>query len=187
MLAEMTGNSVLGTDICAPFIEQAKATYSLPNLKYQRLDFNDLSEIREVVKDHKLDYVVGDGILHHLYYNLDESLKNINSLLADNGKIIFLEPNFFNPYCLLIFHVGFFRKLAKLEPVEMTFTSGFMKEKLEVAGFSPVLTEYRDFLVPGTPESLMPLVVAAGAVMEKIPLLKLFSQSLFISADKKPY
>ena len=58
------------------------------------LDFNKL----EQVNGRKFDYIIGNGILHHLYHHLDEALKTLYSLLNDQGRIVFLEPNIYNPY-----------------------------------------------------------------------------------------
>lgn len=184
-LAKKTGASVTGTDLCKPFIDEAKKSYRLKNLKYQTLDFRNKKQVAAITKNNKFDYLVGNGILHHLYYNLEDSLKHIRGLLKENGKIIFLEPNFFNPYCLLIFHVAPFRKLAKLEPDEMTFTKGHITRLLEKTGFTSVEVEYRDFLLPGIPDFLIRPVIAAGKVLEKVPLLNKMSQSIFISAKRK--
>ena len=76
-------------------------------------------------------------------------------LLKDKGKIIFLEPNLFNPYIYLIFSYESLRKKAHLEPDEMAFSKPFIVEKLKKAGFSNIQVEYRDFLLPGIPESLV--------------------------------
>lgn len=184
MLAKKTGKKVLGTDLCKPFIREAKSNYKLPNLDYQILDFNDKKSVAAVTKKHKFDYLVGNGILHHLYYNLETSLKNINKLLAKDGRIVFLEPNFFNPYCLLIFNLAPFRKMAKLEPDEMTFTKGHITRLLKKTGFGDIRAEYKDFLVPGVPESLIKPVIAVGEVVEKIPVLNMLAQSLYVSAKK---
>jgi 2-polyprenyl-3-methyl-5-hydroxy-6-metoxy-1,4-benzoquinol methylase len=185
MMAEKSGCKVMGIDICAPFIEQARKNFNLPNLEFQILDFNDAGNLKDVTAECKFDYVVGNGILHHLYYSLDESLDNIYSLLKKGGKIIFLEPNFYNPYCLLIFNIGLFRKLARLEPDEMTFTKKAITRKLEEAFFSDIEVEYRDFLVPGTPDFLIEPVVSIGGVIEKIPVLNMTAQSIYISARKQ--
>jgi 2-polyprenyl-3-methyl-5-hydroxy-6-metoxy-1,4-benzoquinol methylase len=185
MIAKKTGKKVLGTDICKPFIAEAKANYRLPNLEYGILDFNDPKSIAAVTKNHKFDYLVGNGILHHLYYNLESSLKNINKLLAKDGKIIFLEPNFFNPYCLLIFKVAPFRKLARLEPDENTFTRRRITKILSKTGFDKIGIEYRDFLVPGIPGFLVGPVISAGNILEKIPFLKMLAQSIYITAGKR--
>jgi 2-polyprenyl-3-methyl-5-hydroxy-6-metoxy-1,4-benzoquinol methylase len=184
MMAQKTGSKILGVDICVPFIEQAGKNYNLPNLEFQILDFNDKDSLRKLTAEYKFDYVVGNGILHHLYYNMDEALGNIHSLLNTGGKIVFLEPNFYNPYCLLIFKIKLFRKLARLDPCETTFTKTFITRKLKNAAFTDIKVEYRDFLVPGTPEALIKPVILIGNIVEKIPVLKMIAQSIYISARK---
>lgn len=67
MLANLTKQKVLGIDICTPFIEEANKTYNLPNLEYNVIDFNEIT----LLEKRKFDYIVGNGILHHLYCNLD--------------------------------------------------------------------------------------------------------------------
>ena len=183
LLAKKTGVYVLGTDLCRPFIKEAKKNYSLSNLNYEVLDFNDEKNVSRLARG-KFDYVVGNGILHHLYFHIDEALKNIRKLLKDNGKIIFLEPNIFNPYCFLIFNFPVFRKMANLEPEEMAFGRGFISKRLAEAGYHNMEVEYRDFLLPSTPSYLIEPSIAIGAVAEKIPVLNRLAQSVFISATK---
>jgi len=180
-IAEATGNQVTGSDLCIPFIEDAKKLYQLPNLSYEVLDFNHPDHIQ----NRKFDYIVGNGILHHLYTHLDAALKTLYSLLNPGGKIIFIEPNIYNPYCAVIFHIGFMRKLANLEPDEMAFTGSFIKHKLQAAGFQNIETEYKDFLLPGVPSWSVQPLIAAGNLLEKIPLVDHLAQSVFITAEKK--
>jgi 2-polyprenyl-3-methyl-5-hydroxy-6-metoxy-1,4-benzoquinol methylase len=179
-LAQHSGNNVVGTDLCKPFIAEAKATFNLPNLTFQTLDFNN----PEQLFGKTFDYIVGNGILHHLYYELDDAFLNLRKLLKKGGKIIFLEPNLLNPYCYLIFNTtGFFRRKAKLEPSEKAFTKRFIHKKLESSGFKNIVVEYKDFLVPPTPFILIKPTIILGDFLEKVPVLKSVSQSLFISAD----
>ena len=179
-MAEKTGAQVLATDLCRPFVDEATAKHQLPNLKFEVLNFNEL----ETFQGRKFDYIIGNGILHHLYYRLDEALPNMSALLKDGGKMVFLEPSLINPYCYLIFSFSFFRKLAKLEPDEMAFTQGFIREKLRAAKFVDVKVYYKDFLLPGIPPWLIPLVIRMGDLLEKIPVLDRLAQSLFIVAEK---
>lgn len=185
LLAAKTGEYVLGTDICGPFVAEAGKNFKLPNLEYRQLDFNDAAAVKQAIGDNLFDYVVGDGILHHLYYNLDSSLASIYRMLKPGGGIVFLEPNFWNPYCLAIFNVPLFRKLARLEPGEMSIKKGFMLAKLSKAGFKAPVIVYRDFLVPGIPGWMIKPVLAVGALLERIPVLDMLAQSLFISAAKE--
>ena len=179
-IASSTGKEVLGTDLCEPFIEYARATNRLPNLRYEVLDLNapGLDEMEP------FDYIVGNGILHHLYHQLDEVLPRMRSLLRNNGKMVFIEPNIYNPYCAMIFKVGMLRRMADLEPDEMAFSGSFIRKRLEKAGFQDISTSYRDFLLPGVPMGLVKPLIAIGDILEKLPLLNRLSQSVFITASK---
>ena len=177
-IAQQTGMNVLGTDLCIPFIEQANKNLVLPNLHFEVLDFNRPDQVRE----RTFDYIIGNGILHHLYYHLDDALRTLHRLLNSGGKIIFLEPNIYNPYCSIIFN--FARNWANLEPDEMAFSKGFIKEKLDKAGFKNNRVEYKDFLLPGIPDSLINPSIKIGNVIEKIPVLRMVSQSIYITAEK---
>jgi len=177
-LAQKTGLGVLGTDICVPFIEEANRRFQLPNLRYAVLDFNQAAQF----EGETFDYIVGNGILHHLYYHLSDALVNMRRLLKGGGKIVFLEPNLYNPYILSIFRVPQLRKLAHLEPDEMAFTKRYVTRLLREAGYKHIRVEYRDFLLPGVPDILIAPSIAAGTVLERIPVVRTMSQSIFISA-----
>ena len=184
LLASKTKAHVLGVDLCKPFIAQAKKRYASSNLDYKVLDLNSQKELGALIHKAKFDYVTGNGILHHLYYSIDAALENISALLKPGGTIVFTEPNIFNPYCFLIFKFAFFRKLAKLEPSEMAFTPKFIISKLRKAGFKDILIEYKDYLLPNTPAFLVQPLIKIGAVVEKIPVLNMTAQSIYISARK---
>ncbi len=180
LLAKKTKGNVIGSDLCTPFIDEARKNYSLPNLKYEVLDFNFPGELFNL----KFDYIVGNGILHHLYYHIDDALKNINLLLKKEGKLIFWEPNIINPYCYLIFTYPRFRKLAHLEPDEMAFSRKFITNKLENNGYKDIKVMYKDFLLPVIPDILINPTIIIGDFAEKIPVLNRLTQSLFICAGK---
>ncbi len=171
---------VIGTDICMPFIDEANQKYKSTNLHFEFLDFNK----PESLNGQKFDYIIGNGILHHLYYHLDEALVAIRALLKEGGKLIFLEPNLINPYCYLIFSYPYFRKKANLEPDEMAFTKSFIQEKLKKAGYTSSNVVYKDFLLPVIPDLLIKSVIVVGDIVEKIPLLNKMTQSIFIVGNK---
>lgn len=179
-MAERSPAQVVGTDLCVPFIEEAKKKYQLPNLQYEVVDFNNPDSFT----GGHFDYIVGNGILHHLYYNLDEVFVSMTRLLKEDGKILFLEPNLYNPYIYLIFSYSAFRKLARLEPDEMAFSKHFITNKLSKSGFKNITVDYTDFLVPGVPSFLIRPSIWVGNILEQIPLFKHVSQSLFIRASK---
>ena len=179
MLTQKTGASVLGTDLCVPFIEEARQHYPLPNLRYEVRDFNDFA----LFEGETFDGIVGNGILHHLYYHLDTALVNMRRLLKPGGRIVFLEPNLYNPYIYLIFSYPSWRTWARLEPDEMAFTRSFITQALAKAGYRKIVVEFRDFLLPGIPSVFIQPSILLGSILEKIPVVKSVAQSLFISAE----
>lgn len=179
-MASRSPARVVGTDLSSPFIEGAKKNYQLPNLQYEVMDVNNPNSF----PDGQFDYIVGNGILHHLVKNLDEVLASIQRLLKENGKIIFMEPNLYNPYIYLIFSYPRLRALTHLEPGEMAFSKRFITSALARAGFKDIKVDYKDFLLPGIPNFLVKPSILIGAVLEHLPLFKHVSQSLFIRARK---
>jgi 2-polyprenyl-3-methyl-5-hydroxy-6-metoxy-1,4-benzoquinol methylase len=179
-LAAKTGMQVLAIDRSDGFVDEARTNAEEPNLEFKVADFTRPDELGES----SFDYVIGNGILHHLYYNLDSSLEAMRRLLSDEGRLVFLEPNLHNPYVYLIFTKARLRKLAKLEPDEMAFTRKFALTRLRAAGFRDITVEYRDFLLPGVPDWLIGPLVRIGAVAEQTPGLKHLAQSIFISASR---
>ena len=180
-LAKKSGMKVLATDIDPEEISLAKRDYQLPNLKFMVVDSTELDR----TEVSSFDYIVGNGILHHLYHHIDSALTNMLRILKDNGKIIFIEPNIYNPFVHYIFSYPTGRKMAHLDPDEMAFSKSFITKKLITAGYQDVKVEYKDFLLPGIPDSVIKPSIIIGDVLEKIPLLRNVSQSIFISAVKK--
>ena len=170
----------LGADICAPFIDYATENHKLENLKFEVLDFMN----PETIHNEQYDFVIGNGILHHFYYDLDTALKQIHYLLKPNGKLIFWEPNLYNPFCYLIFNTTtYFRNKARLEPTEKAFSKPFIDKKLTSIGFKPMVS-YADFLLPNTPDNMINFAVKTGNAFEKMKLTAWLAQSLFIVAEK---
>jgi len=177
-LASQTEMNVLGIDRSDRFVEIAQQNASGSNAHFEVADFRRPATLLE----HRFAYVVGNGILHHLYQELPASLLAMRKLLVEDGRLIFLEPNLHNPYVYLIFTRPRLRRMAKLEPDEMAFTRKFVMDKLEKAGFSDIEVEYRDFLLPVVPDWMIQPLVRLGDIAERTPGLKHLAQSLFISA-----
>jgi SAM-dependent methyltransferase len=177
-LAARTRMQVLGIDLSERFVQEASAGPKDTNVRFEVVDFTR----PEQIFDRRFDYVVGNGILHHLYFNLAASLEAMRRLLVKDGRIMFLEPNLHNPYVFMIFKQARLRRLARLEPDEMAFSRRFAIDQLHDAGFSDVHVEYRDFLIPGIPAWLIRPSVTFGRFAEVVPGVKHLAQSLFISA-----
>ena len=66
----------------------------------------------------------------------------------------------------------------------MAFSKRFVAAKLQRASYRNICVEFRDFLIPGIPSFLIRPSILIGAVLERIPAINWFAQSLFISAEK---
>ena len=180
-LVLLTGARVTGVDLSPRFVEQARSSYLHDGLEFKVLD---LSRELPASESAQYDYIVGNGILHHLYHQLDSFLPVLARWLKPHGRLIFWEPNLLNPYVRLIFSVPFFRRMANLEPDEMAFTPDFIRRKLVASGFANARVTTRDFLLPNTPEFLIKPVIATGNWAERIPLVNRMAQSIFFVAGR---
>jgi len=66
----------------------------------------------------------------------------------------------------------------------MAFSKGYITSLLSAAGYRDIRVEYKDFLLPGIPDALIAPSIAVGALVERIPWVRMLSQSIFISATK---
>jgi len=179
-LAEKTGAEVVGADLCEPFVRAAAEKYSRPNLSFKVADVLH-DDLAQRLGSH-FDYVVGNGILHHLHDELPQVLPRLKAILDPSGRLLFWEPNLHNPYVFLIFSFRPLRKWARLEPDEMAFTRAGLAATFRGAGFGSVEISRRDFLLPNTPDLLIQPTIALGNLAERIPLVNGLAQSLFVSA-----
>lgn len=180
-LATLTEARITGVDLSPLFIERARKNFQRPNLDFI---VADLTREIPAAGQERYHAITGNGILHHLYHHLGTVLPALHRWLQPGGRLVFWEPNLWNPYVWMIFSFGPMRRLAKLEPDEMAFTSGFIRRQLAQAGFTHIQVATRDFLLPNTPDGLIRPVVAVGDRLDRIPLVNRMAQSLFFSAEK---
>lgn len=180
-LAVVTEARITGVDLSDRFITAARKNHQRPNLDFI---VADLTRAIPAAGQDRYDAITGNGILHHLYHHLDSVLPALHRWLRPGGRLVFWEPNLWNPYIWTIFSLPLFRRLAKLEPDEMAFTPGFIRGKLALAGFTDIRIATRDFLLPNTPAALIRPVVAVGDRLDRIPVVNRLAQSLFFSAER---
>jgi hypothetical protein len=106
--------------------------------------------------------------------------------LKPGGRLVFWEPNLWNPYVFLIFSIPFLRRAANLEPDEMAFTPSFIRRKLQKAGFNEARVSTRDFLLPNIPDALIKPIIAVGDSLDHIPIVNRLAQSVFLVARRSP-
>ncbi len=126
------------------------------------------------------DAVIGSSILHHL--DIEQALLRIFELLKPSGVLSFAEPNYLNPQ---VFAERTFRRLfPSVSPNETAFVRRVLARRLRQAGFEDITIAPFDWLHPAVPGPLIGLVSTLGAVLEKMPLLREFSGSLYIRATR---
>jgi SAM-dependent methyltransferase len=181
-LASGSSSDVTAADLCAPFIEQATQRFGREHLRYVVSDL--ATEQGRAALGNGWDAICGNGILHHLVKHIRPALTSMHGMLRDGGRLVFWEPNLFNPYVYALFSFAPLRKLGKLEPDEMAFTPAWIEAPLREVGFRDIKIEFRDFLVPNLPAALVPVVTTVGDVVEKLPVVNRLAQSLFITATR---
>lgn len=178
-VAAGTEAEVIGIDISDVFLHEARQRHKAPNLRFEKMDL--FAESPD--KFGTFDFVFGNGILHHLVVQLEQTLRILREITARNGGLAFIEPNFMNPYCAFIFGTKVGRRWALLEPDEMAFCAGELRDAISRAGWHNVQLQTRDFLVPGFPMHLIRPVVAVEPFLESTPLTRWLAQSHFVTAD----
>jgi len=128
------------------------------------------------------DAVIGSSVLHHL--ELAPALRRIRRVLADGGWMGFAEPNYMNPQIFVTYKLR--RFFPHISPDEDAFFKERLKRSLESAGLTSVQITPFDWLHPQTPKPLIPAVERVGRILETTPLIRSFSGSLLIRAQKPP-
>lgn len=131
--------------------------------------------------DSSFDAIVGVSVLHHLDWDL--ALGRYIAQLKPGGVVRFSEPNLLNPQIFLQKNVGILKRLAGDSPGEYAFTRWQIARSLRNAGFVDISVTPFEFLHPGTPKGLIPLLVKLESWLPKTPLNEI-AGSLLIEARK---
>lgn len=94
------GAIVEGIDISQQYIDIAKSACQDKGYGAERFHFQVMDAHRLEFADDTFDYVVGNGILHHLDY--PTALSEINRVLKPGGRAIFQEPLAGNPLLAIL-------------------------------------------------------------------------------------
>jgi SAM-dependent methyltransferase len=132
--------------------------------------------------DREFDAVYGSSVLHHL--DLDPALRETHRVLKPGGRIVFAEPNIFNPQVAVMFHLGLTKRYFGVSPDEMAFSRFRAEAALRDAGFVRIRVDPFDFLHPATPARWLDAVAAVGRRLETVPLVREIAGSLLIQASR---
>jgi len=172
-----TGASILALDLSADLLNIARAR----NLPRDRVRFIE-KPFEDCEIDGPFDAVIGSSVLHHL--QIDVSLKRIHDLLRPRGVLSFAEPNMLNPQVFLERKLRFLPMFSYTSLDETAFVRSSFDRRLRAAGFTDVSIVPFDWLHPSTPPALIKSVLSLGRVLEKTPLLREFSGSLYVRAQR---
>lgn len=154
-------------------IELARAKN--PDVEFICARFEDIDESTQY------DAIIGSSVLHHL--EVDDSLAKSFRLLKPGGRLAFAEPNMLNPQ--IFAERTFLRKaLAYVSPDETAFVRWPLAAQLHKHGFTAIKITPFDWLHPAIPAALIGTTEAIGGLFEMLPLIREFSGSLLISAEK---
>lgn len=128
------------------------------------------------------DAVYGCSILHHL--EVEAALSEVRRVLRPGGRLVFSEPNLLNPQNFVMFKVRPLRPYIGFSPDEMAFTRRAIIRVLRRLDFRSIRVRYFDFLHPAIPGRLVPVAAPALAALERVPLVRAFSGSLLIDAER---
>lgn len=172
-----TKAKIYGIDISPKSIAYSKRSVRSKNIIFQVQSAHSLK-----FRGNYFDAVIGNGILHHI--DLKKALPEILRVLKPGGKIFFSEPNLINPEIYLERKIPFLRKLVGNSPNETAFTRWQIKKILEKFKFTNIEVRPFDFLYPALPVALSEPLRHISKILEKTPLIKEFSGSMIIKAQK---
>ncbi|MBX3004117.1 MAG: methyltransferase domain-containing protein [Anaerolineales bacterium] len=168
-----SGAKITANDISPELIELARAKN--PDVEFICARFEDIAESTQY------DAIIGSSVLHHL--EVDDSLAKSFRLLKPGGRLAFAEPNMLNPQ--IFAERTFLRKaLAYVSPDETAFVRWPLAAQLRKHGFTAIKITPFDWLHPAIPAALIGTTEAIGGLFEVLPLIREFSGSLLISAEK---
>ena len=168
-----SGARIIAVDLSPDLLELAHQR-NLPGVEFRLQAFED-AEI-----DGPFDAVIASSVLHHL--DLSRAWDKIFQLLKPGGRLSVAEPNMLNPQIYAERHFRSF--FPQVSPDETAFVRWQVRRTLERVGFSDISIVPFDWLHPAMPPALIPLVRSIGAVVERLPLVREFSGSLWISARR---
>jgi SAM-dependent methyltransferase len=172
------GAEIRGLDLSEDLLERARTR--LARFSNVGLDRGDAEELPYPV-DH-FDAVYGSSVLHHL--DLDRALRAAFRVSKPGGRVVFAEPNSFNPQVYVMFNFESAKERFGVSPDERAFSRFHAHRALRAAGFTDVEVRPFDFLHPSTPLRWLDGVARLGRGLEHTPLLKEIAGSLLLTARK---
>ena len=174
-----TGACICAVDISKELLDIAKQM-DFPRGRVRFLD----QRFEDYPGDNLFDAVVGSSVLHHL--DMDKAVPRIHALLKPKGVLSFAEPNMMNPQIAFQKNIPCLKRMLGDSPEETAFIRWKLARFLDEYGFVDIKIIPFDWLHPRVPSFLTGAISLSGTILEKCPLIKEFSGSLYIRAKKAP-
>jgi 2-polyprenyl-3-methyl-5-hydroxy-6-metoxy-1,4-benzoquinol methylase len=172
-----SGAQLLAVDISGDLLAQAKQR-RLPEKQVRFLE----KRFEDCEVEGPFDAVIGSSVLHHL--DLKQALAKIHQLLKKGGVMSFTEPNMLNPQIMAQKNIPWLKERMGDSPDETAFIRWSMHRILKQSGFHHIRITPFDWLHPAVPAALVGIVASAGAILERVPVIREFAGSLHIVGFK---
>jgi SAM-dependent methyltransferase len=172
----MTGAQIVAVELSPKQTRIGSARLkSVNNLSFSVADVMSLP-----FANNSFDAVAGCSVLHH--FHMPSALQEFTRVLKPGGRFLFSEPNMLNPQVAVEKNVpGIGRRLGN-SPDETAFFRWRIAALLKRHGFVDIRVTPFDFLHPGTPDAWIDVVSGMSRVLERVPIVREFAGSLWISA-----
>jgi SAM-dependent methyltransferase len=170
------GARLVALDLSGDLLAQARAKIGV-GARFVRANAHVLP-----FADASFDVVYGCSVLHHL--EVEVALREVRRVLRPGGRLVFSEPNLVNPQVFLMFNVARLRLHYGGSPDEMAFTRPAISRMLRAVGFTRFDVTHFDFVHPGIPGALLPMLEPVLERLEGVPGVRAISGSMLIHAER---
>jgi len=169
------GAEITAVDIAPELLAEAARLTDAPNVRFVEGNL----EAPGILPEASFDAIYGVSVLHHL--DLDAALPALRALLVPGAAFAFSEPNIANPLNKFYYYVDSPEKRRQRgqSPTEMAFSRDELAGLLARHSFVPTEVVHRDFMHPGVPGPLVPVLALAERLAEALPLVRRISGSLW--------
>lgn len=134
-------------------------------------------------KEGVFDSVIGNAILHH-FPDLCMALQEVRRTKTQQARIVFREPNLYNPAKFFAFGIPILRIFRKnrWSPSEKVFSRSFIKKLLKETGYSVLDIEYAGLVGSKCPIPITRFLYRIERRFSKTPVLNALMGSMIIQA-----
>jgi hypothetical protein len=145
------------------------------------VDLIKVKNLRDELKDKKFDYIVGIDLFDKSY--CDWFLDRVYNLLNPGGQFVFYESN---PWNLYLNFKRFVSNIIGNKDKRQLLNRTDLYQLISDVGFIKVYSLYNDFVYSPLTKSLIWFLRNLSIILENTPVIRTFSGSILIHAQKPP-